>query len=691
MAEVFISYKRESRALIEPIVSALSELGVSVWFDADLSAGERFARIIHAQLKQAKAVIVCWSSDATDSDWVTGEADYALESGAYVPIFIESCVLMPPYNRIQTVDLSKWKGERNDPTWIGLVNRIAKLIGREAVAAAAAATAKGDERSRYDFARLYPDEPAARAILNSAGARHREQFEWQMAEAKSIAERTEDAGERAALDALLKTEAQAFELWLADERGGVSKPPVPDPRELVVQGEDERRELLFLVELMKRDSGCVLVVGPRVAIGGNDPNPKPLDETLAGELCPETASPSERPANLREAAELHYRFFNHRTRLELAVQDFYARTARLTSDFHRNLAKLPFRLCISLSPDSLMLNALKEAGKRPQIASYNHHRYKRAELPRLVGATVESPLVYFLFGHYSDPKSLVLTESDLQDRLVTVINGDPPIPDEVRTILKDHSTTFLFLGLGAEIWNLSLLFKVLDVHGRRDPPCAYEDHEFFENPDNRRTIRFFSGDRRITFRSFRREVFARRLLKIYENSLDKEGTPVPIPAAGSPVPISAAASAPLAFVSYVSEDHDIVEVLVDRLKKRGVEIWQDRQKLRDGDNWNRVLGVVIGKKVDYVIIVQTQAMIQAIVGAFHQEIKVARARQAQMGSFEGAQLSFIIPVAIGQSNSLASLQEFRTIDVSEPQGVDLLAQTILADWAKRTKVSAAAS
>src|SRR6516164_7515127 len=118
MAEVFISYCQKDRGLVAPIAARLAELGVDAWYDREISAGERFAAIIRARLKEAKAVLACWSPDATQSDWVEAEADYARELGTYVPVFVTRCALMPPFNRIHTDDLSKWTGEANDLAWI---------------------------------------------------------------------------------------------------------------------------------------------------------------------------------------------------------------------------------------------------------------------------------------------------------------------------------------------------------------------------------------------------------------------------------------------------------------------------------------------------------------------------------------------------------------------------------------------
>lgn len=129
-------------------------------------------------------------------------------------------------------------------------------------------------------------------------------------------------------------------------------------------------EIRILVEQIKRGN-CVLVLGPRVAVRANDPSRIPLDERLASELL-KKLDPLENeafhsPITLRRAADLYLsKGEGGRDGLELNVKDFYASQAGTTTDFHRDLAQLPFKLCISTLPDNLMLTAFKEVGKSPQ-------------------------------------------------------------------------------------------------------------------------------------------------------------------------------------------------------------------------------------------------------------------------------------------------------------------------------------
>ena len=435
------------------------------------------------------------------------------------------------------------------------------------------------------------------------------------------------------------------------------------------QNDAELRELRGLVERIKRGD-CILVLGPRVAVRPDDPERRPLEDRLAEELAATSGADESEVAqastNLRRAADLHYRLRKDREELELTVQDFYARETGTTA-FHRDLAELPFRLCISASPDNLMLTAFEQAGKRPVKGVYHFNQPATARLP---SSSEEQPLVYSLFGHYDEPGSLVLTEADLIQFIVAIVKGAPAVPDQVRSLVADPSASFLFLGFGFHHWYLRVLLHVMNVYGHRSKAIAFEDEQFFDHPDHEQAVGFFSGDRMIEFRPLRWEAFARQLREAYGAGAQRK------PAAAAAPP----ADAPKVFLSYASEDRDAVEALADQLEARGIKVWQDKQDLRAGDNWNHVLFDVIGGKVDYVVVVQTPAMTTRIEGVFHQEIEAARQRQGKMG--EG-RFRFLIPVQLGACNPLASLTRFHIIDVADQNGVDALVRSIDEDWKQR--------
>ncbi|HEX9982111.1 MAG TPA: toll/interleukin-1 receptor domain-containing protein [Thermoanaerobaculia bacterium] len=452
------------------------------------------------------------------------------------------------------------------------------------------------------------------------------------------------------------------------------------------QSERELRELRGLVERISRGD-CVLVLGPRVAVRPDDPERRPLDTLLAQELleCIGVEGAEASSASLHRAADLYYRTRQDRVELDVAVQDFYERQGSATTDFHRELAKLPFRLCICASPDSLMFNAFAATeGKTPQKGYYG---FRPVYTPRLAAPTAERPIVYHLFGHPVEARSLVLTEGDLIEFLVAIVRGAPAVPDQVRSILADPAASFLFIGFGFHNWYLRVLLQVMNVYGHQSKAIAFEDTHFFDHPERQHAVGFFSGDRLIEFRPLQWETFAKQLSEAYETSSRKRA-PAPIAPESQLAPVQSLEKAPLAFISYASENRDRAEELMAALQARGINVWQDRQDLRAGDDWNQKLIRVIQKMVDYVIVLQTEEMMSRTEGVFHREIREAEVRQWGMSEYEGEKLRFLIPVKCGACGILSSLENRHVIDIDEPRGEDAVADSILEDWRKREALRA---
>lgn len=128
MADVFVSYKREERAKVETLVAALKKLGLDVWYDYEIVAGDQFERVISQELNAAKAVIVCWSKAAVESEWVQAEADKARAAEKFASVSLEPCELPMPYNVLHWADLSTWSGALPHDGVRQLVGKLATLV-----------------------------------------------------------------------------------------------------------------------------------------------------------------------------------------------------------------------------------------------------------------------------------------------------------------------------------------------------------------------------------------------------------------------------------------------------------------------------------------------------------------------------------------------------------------------------------
>lgn len=137
MAHLFISYSRTDRPVIEKLSAVLEAAGHSVWWDRHIRGGAAFAKDIEAQLQKADAVIVAWSSNANESDWVKDEAVYARDKGKLLPLCLADCEAPIGFRQYQSIDFAKWKSDPTAEPVQNLLNAIAETTGGAAPAPAA--------------------------------------------------------------------------------------------------------------------------------------------------------------------------------------------------------------------------------------------------------------------------------------------------------------------------------------------------------------------------------------------------------------------------------------------------------------------------------------------------------------------------------------------------------------------------
>lgn len=132
MAHVFLSYKREDAVRVRKLVAALRSRELDVWWDEDIPPSAPWEATIEKALRDARAVIVCWSPVSVSSENVRSEARVAREDGRLIQVFVKSC--SPPlfFGERQGVDLSKWRGDPGDRRIGQLVDCIRQVTGGDA-------------------------------------------------------------------------------------------------------------------------------------------------------------------------------------------------------------------------------------------------------------------------------------------------------------------------------------------------------------------------------------------------------------------------------------------------------------------------------------------------------------------------------------------------------------------------------
>lgn len=106
MADIFVSYSREDRARVEPLVAQLEGAGYSVWWDRQIQGGTVFSQKIEREIQTSDLVIVVWSEASLKSQWVTDEAEIGKQQNKLLPIALEGT--QPPigFRQIQSIELT---------------------------------------------------------------------------------------------------------------------------------------------------------------------------------------------------------------------------------------------------------------------------------------------------------------------------------------------------------------------------------------------------------------------------------------------------------------------------------------------------------------------------------------------------------------------------------------------------------
>lgn len=158
LSDVFLSYARQDRERIAPLVRALEASGLDVWWDSRIRGGAEYTREIEAQLAAAGAVLVAWSRGSVESLWVADEASAGAERGKLVPICIDPVAPRIGFRQFQTLDFSAWNQDPADPCVTGLLEALAAVGVRPRAPVAA------DEAPN-------PDPPAPAAARSPPPAR----------------------------------------------------------------------------------------------------------------------------------------------------------------------------------------------------------------------------------------------------------------------------------------------------------------------------------------------------------------------------------------------------------------------------------------------------------------------------------------------------------------------------------------
>ncbi|MCP3959769.1 MAG: TIR domain-containing protein [bacterium] len=339
--------------------------------------------------------------------------------------------------------------------------------------------------------------------------------------------------------------------------------------------------------------------------------------------------------------------------LEMEVTSWHGDLAGERSGVHDDLAALPFRLVVTSAHDPLMETALRQANKEPKVERYHYRGTNEELLPK---PTAEKPVLFHLYGHAAEPRSLVLTEIQLLDFLAALISKNPPLPRDLKAELT-NCRMFLFLGFGLDHWYLRILLHVLEVLRPGSRAFVLETGEGGRAGRTDDAILFYRENFRVDVqfddvREFAHELRGRYQPEPTSPSSSPSPEPVPPPTAGAKV-----------FICHASEDAARAGEVCDILEGADLEPWLDKESLRGGDRWDDMIESTI-KQVDYFLVLNSRALAAKSRGVAYvnKEIKVAlRADDLRMRSF-------IVPVRIDDEPLLEPLRGFHAVDLGGPHG-----------------------
>ena len=88
---------------------------------------------------------------------------------------------------------------------------------------------------------------------------------------------------------------------------------------------------------------------------------------------------------------------------------------------------------------------------------------------------------------------------------------------------------------------------------------------------------------------------------------------------------------PRVFISYASEDADQARRLWDGLDRAGFEVWLDKVRLEGGDRWDPAIEQAIDQS-DYVLVLQSRALVAKVDSYVNKEIALARERARRVAA-----------------------------------------------------------
>lgn len=194
----------------------------------------------------------------------------------------------------------------------------------------------------------------------------------------------------------------------------------------------------------------------------------PLGSQIAQEWAKKFAYPLEDNENLARVATYlavkHDAMYPKEMLLENWFRNPKLPDYTVLDEPHATLASLPLPMYMTTNYDPFMTKALIAAGKKPHRELCKWNKFIK-DSPSIFDKnpgfepSPEEPVVFHLHGHDEFAESLVLTEDDYLDFLVSISRDEELLPHQVRRCLA--GTSLLFVGYSLADWSFRVLFRGL--------------------------------------------------------------------------------------------------------------------------------------------------------------------------------------------------------------------------------------
>jgi hypothetical protein len=228
-----------------------------------------------------------------------------------------------------------------------------------------------------------------------------------------------------------------------------------------------------LVDELKKQT-LAPFLGAGASLGFDGAGGLPTGGRLAEMLAEECKYPGKDKTDLLRVSQ-YYVFRRGEKRLRDSLHEKLGLKDVKPGEVHNIIASWPVHVVLTTNFDNLMERAFSKRDKDPAKALYDRNGdQKEIDLT----PTVEAPLFYKLHGSLENLDSMIVTEDNYIDFLISLIEGNPKVPSFIKKTFRESS--ILFVGYGLKDWNIRVLlrfFRKPDIPSfavQRDPKALSE-------------------------------------------------------------------------------------------------------------------------------------------------------------------------------------------------------------------------